>query len=349
MPVLETKRERAAVLIAALGIGILLALAPFTSGLLGAAVLYVLCIGPYRRLVRLLRRPTLAALLVLLSAVVVIALPLVWLVGLVIDQAPDTLRSVQSSPLFARIAQLRVGRFEVGAEIAKASGTMIQWVSAQAFDVVGSAARATLNLVIAFFGLYYMLHAGQQMWDAMRGYIPFTSATAEKLRERFYGVTQATLLGTALTAAMQGALVGLAFLITGLPNPLFWGTITAFVSILPVLGSGIVWMPATLVLLAENRIGAAIVMLVIGWLIGSNIDNLIRPMVYRRVSNIHPMVTLVGAFAGVKYFGLPGLLLGPLAIAYFFELLFFYREEYGPPQENDRSPPAAAMSSGAVR
>jgi predicted PurR-regulated permease PerM len=82
-------------------------------------------------------------------------------------------------------------------------------------------------------------------------------------------------------------------------------------------------------------------MLVMGWLIASNIDNLIRPMVYRRVSDIHPMTTLVGAFAGVKYFGLPGLLLGPLAIAYFFELLRFYREEYGTPDGATGIPEAA--------
>jgi predicted PurR-regulated permease PerM len=103
----------------------------------------------------------------------------------------------------------------------------------------------------------------------------------------------------------------------------------AFASILPVLGTGLVWMPAVLVLFFQQRYGAMIVMLIVGWLLASNIDNLIRPMVYRRVSNIHPMVTLVGAFAGIKYFGLPGLLLGPLAIAYFFELMRFYQLEYG--------------------
>jgi predicted PurR-regulated permease PerM len=72
-------------------------------------------------------------------------------------------------------------------------------------------------------------------------------------------------------------------------------------------------------------------MAVIGGGIASNIDNLIRPLVYRRVSNIHPMITLIGAFAGVRYFGLLGLLLGPLGIAYLFELLHFYRQEYGTP------------------
>jgi predicted PurR-regulated permease PerM len=96
-----------------------------------------------------------------------------------------------------------------------------------------------------------------------------------------------------------------------------------------VLGASLVWLPAVLVLLVQNRYGAAITMLVIGAGIASNIDNLIRPLIYRRVSNIHPMITLVGAFAGVRYFGLLGVLLGPLGIAYLFELLKFYREEYG--------------------
>jgi predicted PurR-regulated permease PerM len=130
-------------------------------------------------------------------------------------------------------------------------------------------------------------------------------------------------------AVIQGTLVGMGFWIVGLTNPFFWGTVTAIASILPVLGTALVWLPAVLVLLVENRFGAAITMLVIGAGIASNIDNLIRPLIYRRVSHIHPMITLVGAFAGVKLFGLLGVLLGPLAIAYLFELLRFYRQEYG--------------------
>ena len=174
-----------------------------------------------------------------------------------------------------------------------------------------------------------MLRSEGTSWTTIRSYIPFSESTADALRDRFYNVTQATLLGTVLIAVIQGTLVGTGFYIVDLPNPFFWGTATAFASILPVLGTALVWGPAVLVLLVQNRYGAAVIMLVIGAGIASNIDNLIRPLVYRRVSNIHPMITLVGAFAGLKYFGLLGVLLGPLAIAYLFELLRFYREEYG--------------------
>jgi predicted PurR-regulated permease PerM len=324
---LHEPRDRAALLILVLAAGIALALTPFLSGLFGAAVLYVICTRPYGWLARRMR-PGFAAALTLIATLVVIALPLSWLIAMVVAQTPAALQSLQSSTVLARIGAASVGSYDVGAELAKASGTIVSWLSARAFAFVGSATSAILNLVIAFFGLYYMLRSGASMWLATRRLIPFSTATAEALKERFFSVTEATLLGTVLVALIQGTLVGTAFRIVGLSNPLFWGTVTAFASILPVLGSALVWLPATLVLVAQARYGSAVVMVLIGAGIASNIDNLIRPIVYRRVSNIHPMITLVGAFAGVKYFGLLGLLLGPLSIAYLFELLGFYRTEY---------------------
>jgi predicted PurR-regulated permease PerM len=324
---LHEPRDRAALLILVLAVGIALALIPFLGGLFGAAVLYVMCLRPYRWLERRMR-PGFAAALTLIATLVIIALPLAWLIAMVFAQMPDALQSLQTSPVLARIGQTRIGDYDVGVEFAKASGTIISWLSRRALAFVGSATSAILNLLIAFFGLYYMLRSGPAMWHATRRFIPFSRATAEALKERFASVTEATLLGTVMVAVIQGTLVGTAFRIVGLSNPLFWGTVTAFASVLPVLGSALVWLPAALVLAAQSRYGAMAIMIVIGAGIASNIDNLIRPIVYRRVSDIHPMITLVGAFAGVKYFGLLGLLLGPLSIAYLFELLGFYREEY---------------------
>jgi len=328
MTFLQTPRDRAGLLILVLAVAVLMAVAPFLSGLLGAAVLYVIFVKPYERLQRVMN-PGLAAAITLTAALVIIALPLTWLISEVIGQAPDALRALQNSDAFARVAQLRVGEYQVGAEVAKASGTIASWLSPRVISVVGGATSAVLNLVIAFFGLYYMLRSDGTTWSSIRQYIPFSAHTADALRDRFFNVTEATLLGTVLIAVIQGSLVGTGFWIVGLPNPFFWGTVTAFASILPVLGTSLVWLPAVLVLLVQDRYGAAITMLVIGAGIASTVDNLIRPRIYRRVSNIHPRITLVGAFAGVRYFGLLGVLLGPLGIAYLFELLKFYRDEYG--------------------
>jgi predicted PurR-regulated permease PerM len=328
MPFLQSARDRAALLILALAIAIVVALSPFLSGLLGTAVLYVVFVNLYRRLERSMKSAP-AAVVTLVIALVVIGLPLVWLLGIVIGQAPDALRSLQGNSLLARIGGLRIGAVDVGTELAKASGTIVSWLSGQLFAFVGTATSAVLNLVIAFFGLYYMLRSGPDVWLAVRPYIPFSPETANALRDRFFSVTEATLLGTMLVAVMQGAIVGLGFWLVDLPSPPFWGTVTAFASILPVLGSALIWLPAVIALIAQGQYGAAAGLAAIGGLVASNIDNLIRPLVYKRVSDIHPMITLVGAFAGVKYFGLLGVLLGPLAIAYLFELIHFYRQEYG--------------------
>lgn len=327
MDFLHSRQQRAGVVIAVLGLAIVIGVAPFAPGLLGALVLYVLCSPVYQRLARVVHAD-LAAAITLIGALLVIALPITWLIILVADQVPDVLRSAQASDFVRRVSVLRLGRIQIGAELAKASGTLVQWLSRQAFDVVGGAARATLNLVISFFALYYMLISADSSWRVFRRVLPFSEETADELRARFYSVTHATLLGTALTAVLQGSLIGVGFRLTGIPNAALWGVVTGFCSILPVLGSALVWLPGSLVLVLDERYGAAAVLFLIGAVVASNIDNVIRPVVFRRVSNIHPMVTLVGAFAGVAWFGLLGILLGPLAIQYFFVLLRLYREEY---------------------
>jgi predicted PurR-regulated permease PerM len=161
----------------------------------------------------------------------------------------------------------------------------------------------------------------------VRPFIPFSAHNADILRKRFGDVTISTLIGTGLTASIQGLFVGMAFWITGIPNALFWGVVTVIVAILPVVGSALVWGPGVLHLALEGRYGFAIALALWGVIVVGNIDNVIRPIVFRRWAQIHPFITIIGAFAGIQYFGLLGLLIGPLAISYFFELIRMYREE----------------------
>jgi len=339
MAFFETPQARARTLILVLGVAVALTLAPFSMGLLGAVVLYVITAPAQRALSR--RLPAgLAATLVLTATVLLVMLPAAWVVGLVVSQAPDSLRTLQDTQLLSRLSALRLGPVDVGEQLAAASGTAVAWVSQQALAIFGSAARGLLNLVIALFGLYYLLLFADSSWEWFRRYLPFSPERSEELRERFVGITQATLLGMFLTAVLQGSLIGITFWGVGLSNALFWGVVTAFASVLPLLGSALVWLPGAGVLaLQQNYVGAA-VLLFVGAVIASNVDNVVRLVVYRRVANIHPMITLVGAFAGLRYFGLFGVLLGPLAIFYFFELLRMYQEEYAPVERIEPLSPA---------
>jgi predicted PurR-regulated permease PerM len=312
-----------------LGIAIAFAVLPLAAGLIGALVLHVAAAPLHRRLARYVPVRA-AAMVVVLATALLIFLPAAWLLAIAIDATPDALRQLHDNPTLARISTIRVGDLAVGTRMVDASGAIISWMSGQVFNVLGGAVRATLNGAVALFGLYFLLSAPPSSWSRVAAYLPFSREGADVLAIRFRQVTEATLLGTALTSVLQGAVVALGFAATGLSDPWFWGVVTAVVSVLPVFGSALVWVPGTIALAAQGRYGAAMVLGAIGAVLASNIDNVMRLIVNRRVSNLHPMTTLVGAFAGVGMLGLPGILLGPLAISYFFELTALYRREFGP-------------------
>ena len=222
-----------------------------------------------------------------------------------------------------------MGPYDIGAQIETLGSQIVSWAGSSALSVVGTATRLGIQLTISFFGLFYLLVAPAGAWRGIRPFIPFSAKNAELLRTRFRDVTFSTMIGTGLTAAVQGLLVGRRLLGRGACQR-------------RVLGRGHhhrgdsagrgkrarsgARAPRSLAL--EGRYGWAIAMVVWGILVVGNVDNVIRPYVFRRWARIHPFITVIGAFAGINWFGLLGLLIGPLAISYFFELIRMYRAEY---------------------
>jgi len=267
--------------------------------------------------------------------------PVASVAGLIASEAQDIAGGVIRSSLVDRLRELRIGPYDVGTQIEALGSRAMSWVGTGALSLIGTLARLGIQLTVAFFGLYYLLYDSRRVWRNMRPFIPFSAENTQLLKQRFKDVTVSTLIGTFATATVQGVCVGAAFWVAGLPNAVFWGVVTVIVAILPVVGSGLVWAPAVLVLALERHYLAAVLFALWGIVAVGNIDNIIRPWVFRRYAQIHPFVTVIGAFAGLKYFGLLGLLVGPLAISYFFELIRMYREEYltDEPEEVEPEPP----------
>ena len=239
MQFLDAKRQRAALLIFVLGLGLAYALWPFTTGLMGALVLYVVFTPFFRALRRHGLKPGLAAAVVVLTALVLVVGPGISFIGLVANEAQAMASGVLQSPLLGRLRELRLGPYDIGAQIEALGSQFVSWAGSSALSVVGTATRIGIQLTIAFFGLFYLLVAPAGAWRGIRPFIPFSSANAEVLRVRFHDVTFSTLVGTGLTAAVQGLLVGVAFWAAGLSNAVFWGVVTIIVAILPVVGSGL--------------------------------------------------------------------------------------------------------------
>lgn len=327
MPLLDSKRQRAALLIMLLGAALMISLWPFTTGLIGAPVLYVI-FAPLHRLLARWLHTGIAAGVVILVALLLLLGPGVSFITLLATEAQQMAGGVIQSPLLSRLAELRIGPYDVGDQLVQLGERMASWIGSSALGLIGTATRLTIQLTIACFGLYYLLTGPQTIWQEVRPFIPFSAENTEALRQRFRDVTISTLVGTFATALVQGVLVGIGFAVTGLSNAVFWGAVTMIMAILPVVGSGLVWAPGVAALALEGRYGAAIGLAVYSLVIVSNVDNVIRPWVFRRYAQLHPFITVIGAFAGIQYFGLLGLLIGPLAISYFFELIRMYRQEY---------------------
>ena len=324
---LDAKRRAAAALVLGLGVALLIATTPYATGLVAIPVFYVALAPVHAWLARHMGSRAAAGVVVALAVVSLIVVGGAF-AGLIVNEAQRIVANVEQSSLIARLSTFKLGGVDVGARLGDIGAKVVSWVGSSAFGFVGSASRFALNLTVAFFGVFYLLLRPHETWDAVRPFIPFSARNTEKLRQEFRDATTSTLVGTGLSAAIHGVLVSLGFWVAGIPNAALWGVVTMVFAILPVLGSGMVWGPGVIALLLQHRPVAALLLALWGILVVGNVDYVIRPMVARRFAHVHPLVTLMGALIGVPYFGILGLLVGPLALSYFFELIDMYREEY---------------------
>src|SRR2546422_6901665 len=243
MALIDSNHQRAAILLLLLGAALVIALTPYATGLIGIPVLYAV-FTPVHEWLSLRVRPKLAASLVVALALFLIVVPGVSFAGLIVGQAQEIAGGVIRNPLLGRLRELKLGGMDLGPRLADLGAQVVGWIGSSAFGLVGTATRLALNLTISLFGLFYLLLRPGETWEAVSPYIPFSAKNTEKLRQRFRDVTTSTIIGTGVTAPAQGAILGLAFWIVGLPNALFWGVVTMVFGILPIVGSGLVWVPA---------------------------------------------------------------------------------------------------------
>lgn len=312
-------------LLLAVGVAIVIGVIPFLSGLVGSMILYTIAHSSF---VHLSRRvpPRVAALTITIGALLFFLIPGAWLVSTTVSEARDAIHEWKPDQAAAWLSTTPLDGLDVTKQIAAAGTGAASWLSSRAVGFIGSAATMVLNVLIALLGLYYLLLSGDSLWTRVKRILPVPHSVADMLAARFATVTNALLLGTVLTAALQGTLIGAGFALLGLRPAVLWGFVTACVSVLPLFGSALVWAPGIAVLLLDHRPGPALFLAVLGGGIVSNLDNLVRLIVYRRVSGIHPMATIVGAFAGVRLFGVIGAFIGPLILSYFIELLGIYED-----------------------
>jgi predicted PurR-regulated permease PerM len=348
-PVNDDRLRKFFLLVTVAGISILFLamIRGFLMTLLLAAVLAGLMYPVYSWLLRRVGgRRTLASILTLALAVVAIFGPLTTLTGIVVQQAvaltnnvgdmikpyldnPDLLRKqLALIPGSERIEPLLPQIAERGAQVVSSLGAfLIKQVSAVTSGTVVFLFHAAILLYAMFF---FFIHGGRYLQTVL-SYLPFSEKDNARLIERFVSVTKATMKGTLLIGVVQGTINGIGFWVVGLPAPTFWGVVMIVLSVVPAIGGAIVWVPAAVVLALTGRLWAALVLVVICGGIAGTVDNLLRPRLVGRDTQMPDLLILVSTLGGIGFFGAPGFIVGPLVAAFFITLWEILAEAYRPP------------------
>jgi len=185
-----------------------------------------------------------------------------------------------------------------------------------------------LQLFVFLYALFYFLVDGPEILGTILRYIPLGPGQKEEILDRFVSVTRAALRGSLLIGVIQGCLAGLAFWVAGVPGPAFWGTVMVVLSILPMIGSAIVWIPAVIYLLISGSTTAGLALLAWCALVVSTIDNFLRPRLMGRGARMSDLLILLSTLGGIMLFGAVGFIVGPIVAALFVTVWHIYGEAF---------------------
>jgi predicted PurR-regulated permease PerM len=304
----------------------------FLSAFLGALVFYILLRQPLFYLTEKVKRKwnkTLAvavlmgvSFLILVLPVLLVTIMLSGKVGYLIDHYGDILRIAEE---WSRKAEIYTG-------VNLLSGETVNKLTSLAADVIPDLLSATLKAVadifVLYFMLYFMLSNARVFEKLVRDNLPFNDENDTLLLKELKSQTISNSIGIVVLAILQALTAFMGYLIFGVEEAFFWAVVTGIMSVIPVVGTAVVWVPLSVFLYAGGYQWQAIALFIYGALVITNIDNVFRFIVQKQIGDIHPLVTFFGVIVGLSVFGFVGLIFGPLLISYFLLLLKIYRNEY---------------------
>jgi predicted PurR-regulated permease PerM len=309
---------------------------PFFGAVFWAAVLAIIFAPVYQRLLRTLsRRRVPAALFTLLVILVLVILPVGVITALLIQEAASVYQRMQSGELsvalyFRQIYDVLpawvtglLDRFGmnnfslVQQRITESLTKGGQFFAAQALNIGQNTFDFLVSFFVMLYLLFFLLLDGAALSARIRDAVPMDAEIKRRLMARFTTVTRATVKGNIVVAALQGALGGLIFWLLDVHAPVLWGTLMAFLSLLPAVGAALVWLPVAIYFLVTGNTGQGLVLIAFGVLVIGLVDNLLRPLLVGKDTKMPDYVVLVSTVGGMALFGPNGFVIGPLVAAMF--------------------------------
>jgi predicted PurR-regulated permease PerM len=311
-------------------VGFALVIEPFFAAILWGVIAAIL-FGPVNQ--NLLRqmpgRRNSAAGLTLLLIVAVVILPAIILAVALVQEATLFYGKVQSHTFYqfqarlpdwasAMLARVGITNFATVREaLSQGIANSFRSVAAQVFQIGQSAFSFFVALSVTLYLTFFLLRDGPALAARLDRAAPLRSTHRRALMEQFVVVTRATIKGSVVVAIVQGMIGGIVFWALGLQGPLLWGVLMGCFSLIPAVGTGLVWVPVALYLLATGAVVKGIILIVCGLFIIGMIDNLLRPILVGRDTRIPDYVVLITTLGGIDMFGFNGIVIGPVIAALF--------------------------------
>ncbi|MDP3987118.1 MAG: AI-2E family transporter [Nanoarchaeota archaeon] len=300
---------------------------PVMMALILAFILYPVYEWIYRRT----RSKDLSAIIVIVLLMVVVILPIWLLTPMLLRQVAEVVKAAYDIDFITPIESLFPSLFvseslsaELGYAFYSLTTKAVNFLSQSLTNFVLNLPIILLKLTVVLFTLFFVLKEKDSLKEYIGSILPFSKETERKLFAHTTGMTSSILYGHFIVGILQGIIIGIGLLIFGISNALLLTILSIFAGVLPIVGVFIIWAPVAIYLFSSGHALAAWGMIFFG-LVSSNIDNLLRPMIVAKRVDINPALVLIAMIGGLFFFGILGLILGPLIISYLLIILELYR------------------------
>jgi predicted PurR-regulated permease PerM len=309
---------------------------PYFGAVFWATILAIVFAPAYRRLLKSMRhKRTLAALAAVIVILMIVILPLTLVGAMLLQEGFNVYERIHSGALnpseyfqqvFGALPRWltdlmdRFGLTNLGLMQERLSSGLMkgsQFLAAQALSIGQNTFEFIVNLFIVLYLLFFFLRDGDYLSRRIRNAIPLRREQQHDLFTKFTTVIRATVKGNIVVALVQGALGGLIFWFLGVHAPVLWAVLMAFLSLLPAVGAGLVWLPVAIYFLATGAVWQGVVLIVFGVLVIGLVDNVLRPVLVGKDTKMPDYVVLIATLGGMAIFGLNGFVIGPVIAAMF--------------------------------
>ena len=336
-------------------------ISPFFGAVFWAMVLALMFMPVHRRLCALLRgRDTLAALGTLLFCMVIVVVPMIFVVGAMVDEATSFTQRLRTGefnprtyfeqiqnalPGWSRDLLGRFGLFNAQDVVDKLTAAVVQGgqaLTARALAIGQNTLMLLVNLGIMLYLLFFFLRDGRDLAQTIRRAVPMQRQHTDFLLSKFATVVRATVKGTVVVALVQGMLGGVAFAFLGIHGAVLWGVVMSVLSLLPAIGAALVWAPVAIYLIATGSMIEGLGLAAWGVGVMGMVDNLLRPILVGKETKLPDYLVLLSTIGGLSIFGVNGFLIGPAIAALFVATWALFSHEEGATPEDAAVAVAAA-------